>query len=97
MIKSCLNHLVVQILKANEFTILKRTVRPLSKAEVGYLLHSERIHDNNHALYFDLMMDGPVEIVALSKLGGVADLKTLFNGANPFGRRRTNQSNEGKG
>ena len=95
MIKSGLNHLLCKILKANEFSILKRIVRPLSKAEVGYLLHSEKIHDNNHALYFDLMMDGPVEILALSKMGAVSDLKTLFHGSNPFGRRRTNQSNEG--
>lgn len=44
-----------------------------------------------------MMMAGPVEILALSKLGAVSDLKTLFNGSNPFGRRRQNQVNEDSG
>lgn len=34
------------------------------------------------------MMDSEVEVVAVAKLGGIADLKSIVNGANPFGRRR---------
>ena len=44
-----------------------------------------------------MMMAGPVEILALSNLGAVSDLKSLFNGSNPFGRRRQNQVNEDSG
>lgn len=47
----------------------------------------EKIEKTKQATYMDTMMDGPCEIFALSKIGAIGDLKTLFNGANPFGRR----------
>lgn len=40
------------------------------------------------------MMEGPSEIITLSKIGGQEDARTLFNGANPSGRRRKNQEDE---
>ena len=39
-------------------------------------------------------MSGPAEIIVLSKISAVQDCNTLFNGANPFGRRRINYLNE---
>jgi hypothetical protein len=81
-------------MRNNEFVVIKRTVRMLSMAETAYLFRSEEIPEANNKLYFDLMMAGPCDIIILSKIGGVHDARTLFNGANPFGRRSVNQSNE---
>lgn len=39
-------------------------------------------------MYYNLMMDGDCEIVAVSKLGAVEDLKSIADGSKPFGRRR---------
>lgn len=39
-------------------------------------------------MYYNIMMDGEVEIVVVSKLGGVHDLKSIVNGCAPYGRRR---------
>lgn len=41
-----------------------------------------------------MMSQGPCEIVLVSKIGAVADLKTILNGAAPMGRRRVNQIEE---
>ena len=41
-----------------------------------------------------MMLDGPCEVVVLSKVGAVVDVQTILDGANPFGRRRMNQINE---
>lgn len=54
----------------------------------------EQTSEANKALYFDLMMQGPCEILVVSKLSGVYDARTLFYGASPYGRRRTNQNNQ---
>jgi hypothetical protein len=62
----------------------------LSLAECAYLFRSEKIPEANNKLYFDLMMAGPCDIIILSKIGAVHDARTLFNGANPYGRRRVN-------
>lgn len=40
------------------------------------------------------MLAGPSQILVVSKLSGVFDAKTLFDGASPHGRRRVNQLNE---
>ena len=42
------------------------------------------------------MLSGPSEIIVVSKISAVYDCNTLFNGANPFGRRRINYLNEGE-
>lgn len=44
-----------------------------------------------------MMTQGPSEIIVVSKLSAVFDCNTLFNGANPFGRRRINYLNEAAG
>jgi hypothetical protein len=43
VVRSGLNHLLVEILKANQFTFLKRTTRALTKDEAGYLMIVEKI------------------------------------------------------
>ena len=62
----------------------------LSLAETAYLFRSEGVPQAHNKLYFDLMMAGPCDIIVMSKLGAVHDTKTLFNGSNPYGRRRVN-------
>jgi hypothetical protein len=94
MVRNKLNDLIVNILRANEFLILKRKIRPLTGGEVGYLFKEEGIPETNKEFYFDLMQSGPSEILVVSKLAGVYDAKTLMNGSSPFGRRRLNQVNE---
>ena len=90
IVKNQLNEIFIQILRSNGFLILKRKVRVLKKAEIIYLFEQEKIDQANAAFYFDVMNSGPAEIVIVSKIGGVCDAKTLFNGAAPFGRRRVN-------
>lgn len=77
-------------MRANEFLILKRNIRPLTSGEVLYLYNQENISKINKELYFDLMLAGPSEILIVSKLSGVLDAITLFDGSSPFGRRRLN-------
>ena len=45
-------------------------------------------------LYVDAVMDGPSEIVVVSKLGAVQDARTVVYGSET-GRRRGNQAGEG--
>ena len=94
IVKNGLNDLFLQIMKANEFLVIKRTIRMLTKAEVAYLFKAEKIKKRQSKLYYDMMMAGPAEIIVLSKISAVQDCNTLFNGANPYGRRRINYLNE---
>ena len=96
IVKNGLNELMMQIIRANEFLILKRQVRQLTKAEVAYLYRTENIQARNRKLYYDMMMQGPSEVVIVSKISAVYDCTTLFNGANPYGRRRINYLDEGQ-
>lgn len=43
IVKNGLNDLLLQIIKANEFLILKRQIRMLTKAEIAYLFRAEKI------------------------------------------------------
>lgn len=95
IVRNRLNDLIVNILRANEFLILRRKIRPLTGGEITYLYQEEQIMESNKSFYFNLMQEGPCEILVVSKLSGVYDAKTLLNGSSPFGRRRLNQLNEG--
>jgi len=90
LVRNGLNDLLVQILKANEFVILNSKVRMLTKNEVMYLFNQENISKENEDLYVSLMLDGPCEVLVVSKVGAVPDILTILDGANPFGRRRLN-------
>jgi hypothetical protein len=94
IVRNELNNLFVSILRANEFLIIKQVIRPLTAGETLYLFNQEKISEENKALYFDIMMQGPCEILVVSKLSAVYDARTLFYGASPYGRRRMNQANE---
>ncbi len=88
IVKNGLNDQFVQILKINDFVILKRKIRILSKSEVMFLAEIEGITPDKSEMYYNLMKDGEVEIVVVSKLGAVHDLKSIVDGSNPAGRRR---------
>lgn len=88
IVKNGLNDILVQILKANDFVVVKRKIRMLKKSEASYLSRVEEISPVNAELYYNMMMDGEAEILVLSKLGAVHDALSIVNGANPFGRRR---------
>ena len=68
----------------------------LTKSEVAYLFRSEEIEERNSQLYYEMMQSGPAEVIVVSKIAAVHDCNTLFNGANPYGRRRINYLNEDK-
>lgn len=46
----------------------------LTKNEVRYLYHAEQIPKENEELYFSLMMNGPSEVLVISKVGAVVDI-----------------------
>ena len=85
---------MLSILRANEFLVLSRKIRPLTAGETAYLFQAEAIPESNKELYFDIMMAGPCEIIVVSKLAAVYDAQTLLYGAAPFGRRRLAQPDE---
>ena len=60
----------------------------LTKSEVVYLAQAEGITNDKSELYYNLMMDSDSEILVLSKLGAIEDLKSIVDGCKPFGRRR---------
>ena len=95
IVKNGLNELLLKIMRANQFLVLKRRIRMLTKAEVAYLYRSEKISERNQELYFNMMLAGPCEIIVVSAISAVYDCHTLFNGANPYGRRRINYIEEG--
>jgi hypothetical protein len=90
VVKNGLNDLFVHVLKANEFMVIKRETRILTKAEVAYLFKREEMHGENAQIYYSMMMQGPSELITVSKVGAVLDAHTIFNGADPYGRRRLN-------
>ena len=57
---------------------------------MAYLYRAEGIQKRNAKLYYDMMCSGACEIIIVSKISAVYDCNTLFNGANPYGRRRIN-------
>ncbi len=88
IVKNGLNDFMVQILKINDFVILKRKIRMLTKSEVAFLSEKEGITDDKCDSYYNIMMEGECELIALSKIGAVKDLKTIVDGSGPLGRRR---------
>ena len=94
IVKNGLNDVFVEILKANDFLVIKRKVRKLTKPEASYLCEVEEVSKGNMGLYVDAVMEGPSEIVVLSKLGAVQDARTLCHGSET-GRRRANQVGDG--
>ena len=60
----------------------------LLKAELAYLAEQETISDDKCESYYNMMMEGEVEIIVVTKLGAVADLCSIANGCSPLGRRR---------
>lgn len=90
VVKNAINDLFVSILRLNNFLILKRKIRVLSKQEISYLFTKEKISESNAELYYNTMSEGPCEVVVVSKIAAVADAHTMVNGATPFGRRRVN-------
>jgi hypothetical protein len=53
MVKNEINELFVRILRLNDFLILKRKVKVLSKQEIGYLFKKEKINHANAELYYN--------------------------------------------
>lgn len=66
----------------------------LTKAEVAFLAEIEEISDEKCEMYYNIMMEGESEIVVLTKLGAVYDLRSIVEGSAPIGRRRVAQLDE---
>jgi len=93
IVQNGMSDLLVEILKANDFLILDRQARVLTKQEASYLCKLEKISKGNIELALDYAMAGPSEIVVVSKLGAVRDARTLCHGSET-GRRRTSLIDE---
>lgn len=59
IVRNRISDLIDSILRANEFCILKKIIRPLTNGEVAYLFKAEEIQETNKELYFNLMLSGP--------------------------------------
>ena len=94
IVSNGLNDLFVEILRANDFLIIKRKKRVLTKQEASYLCQLEKISKDDIEHYLDTLLDGPCEILVLSKVGAVQDARTLCHGSET-GRRRTSLIDEG--
>lgn len=66
-----MSDLFVEILKANDFLIIKRKRRQLTHPEASYLCKLEKVSEDNIELYFNTVLSGPSEIVVVSKVGAV--------------------------
>lgn len=66
----------------------------LTNSELAYLAEQESITDEKCEVYYNIMMESQVEIVVVTKLGAVSDLKTIVDGNAPLGRRRVAQLDE---
>lgn len=93
IVKNGLNDLFVEILKANDFLIIKRIVKTISREEALTICHMEKVTKSNVELYIDTVLAGPSEIVIMSKIGAIQDAKTISSGS-LTGRRRSNQVGE---
>lgn len=88
IVKNGLSEIFIKILKANDFVVLKRKQRVLTKTEIGYLAEKDGVGNQSLQAYTNLMQSGRSEILALSKIGAIQDAKSIVNGTAPFGRRR---------
>ena len=76
------------VLKANDFVILKRKQRMLSRAEVAFLAQEEKVSAKNLAMYSSIMTESKSEIVVMTKIAAVTDAYSIANGCGSYGRRR---------
>jgi hypothetical protein len=88
IVKNGLSDLFIKILKANDFIILKRKIRVLTKTEIAYLAKKDNINNENLEAYSNMMQSSRSEILALTKIGALRDAQTIVDGTAPFGRRR---------
>ena len=71
IVKNGLNDLFVEILKANDFLIIKRIMKTISREEALKICHMEKVTKSNVELYIDTVLAGPSEIVIMSKIGAI--------------------------
>lgn len=93
VVQNGMSDLLVEILKANDFLVLERQTRVLTRQEASHLCKLEKVSPGNIELALDYAMAGPSEIVVVSKLGAVNDARTLCHGSET-GRRRTSLVDE---
>ena len=73
----------------NEFLIIKRIIKTISRDEALTICKMERVTKSNVELYVDTVLAGPSEIIIMSKIGAIQDAKTISMGS-ITGRRRIN-------
>ena len=71
IVKNNLNDLFVEILKANDFLIVKRTIRTISREQAMKICQMEKVTKDNAELYIDTVLAGPSEILVMSKIGAI--------------------------
>ena len=90
VLKTTLNNMLIKLFNINNFLLLKKQTRMLSKEEVLILAHMENIPDKVLDEYIDIMMESEVDILVLYKFGAISEGDIICNGCKE-GRRRTGQ------
>ena len=91
--KNKLNDLFVEILRANDFLIVKRKVVTIDREQAIKICRMEKVTKDNVDVYVDTVLAGPSEILIMSKIGAIHDAKTICSGS-LTGRRRSNQTGD---
>lgn len=89
VVKNGMSDIFVEILKANDFLVIERCVRTLTKKEATMLCQLERVSPDFIEIYIDYVLGSPSEVVVLSKIGAVNDAISICHGSRT-GRRRAN-------
>lgn len=71
MVRSGLNEAIINILKINGFNIIKRRFVKLDLIDSKFLFHFEGLDENFLDDYSKIMTESEVEIICISKFGGV--------------------------
>lgn len=94
IVKTGLGGIFEKILKVNNLYIIKKHKWMLTPAEATLLCKMEGIHDEEwKSVYKKMMLEGPVEIYLVSKVGAVAEARAIVDGC-MWGWKWVSQKNE---
>ena len=92
--KTGLGKIFEKILRVNNMYIVKKHHRMLTPAEATLLCKMEGINAPDWMdTYKKIMLEGPIEIYLVSKIGAVAEARAIVDGC-MRGRKRVSQKNE---
>ncbi|EGR34539.1 hypothetical protein IMG5_007980, partial [Ichthyophthirius multifiliis] len=82
VVKSKLDELILNIFRINDFIIVNKVFAILTQKQVNILANLENISSANRQSYINMMTEGFVLIVLLTKPGGIKAVEILSDGCN---------------